>query len=150
MKGGFFHWTARLRRSRALRTNRSVHWSRIIMRNSVLETNALVALLENNSGQFTKWQSLDGFICFKRFQNIDWYSKSMSRRRTDLNTIQYGLMEHLKPSTNIKEPFVVTSNRSPFEYWNCSRAPAGEYKWIKMNWIKIWFKNLYYLLTIFP
>ena len=44
------------------------------------------------------------------------YRKSMSRRRTDLNTIQYGLMEHLKPSTNIEEPLVVTSNRSPFEY----------------------------------
>ena len=44
------------------------------------------------------------------------YRKSMSRRRTDLNTIQYGLTKHLKPSTNIEEPLVVTSNRSPFEY----------------------------------
>ena len=44
------------------------------------------------------------------------YRQSMSRRRSDLNTIQYGLMDHLKPSTNIEEPLVVTSSRSPFEY----------------------------------
>ena len=44
------------------------------------------------------------------------YRQSMSQRRSDLNQIQYRLIDCLKPSTtSIEEPLVVSTSRSSFE-----------------------------------